>query len=184
MINKNKKIILIILILCLMNGLLFGAGIFDEDEWSGSGGSFTRGYIDPLILDVIYVNLENIRELGIEGSDVVLSIIERRIDRNYVFAYITDNYSLPNIDGEVSNFGNSDFIVAIVNYTNLNDLLYFQVVYGNQYFGIFMAKNSSDFISIGGVNVRLVNYSIFDQRRRALLRDEIKINNMIPLGIN
>jgi hypothetical protein len=161
----KKRTIMMIGILVVLVGLVYGQ------------------YEDGILLNVQEVDLDQMRRLRFEGSESVLLVIEQFTDNAYRYAFISSNYSIDRNMTEYLRLNESKMMIVVAVYPSMNNLLYTQVFYNNRYFFIVIVKQESDFVKMSGIQITRMNYEKRNQNRRNNLKEFLRANNIIPMGI-
>jgi hypothetical protein len=136
-----------------------------------------------VIMNVQEVDVNKMKVAKMTGADAVLMIVEQFVDNQYRFAFVSHNYLVPNEKMKNLNLGKEQFIVTVVGYPSLNNLLYTQVFYDKSFFFVVLAKNENDFIKTNDIQIIRMSYEKGNSIRRNNVCDTIQRNNIIPLGI-
>jgi hypothetical protein len=157
----------------LFTGILFVASFSCYAQWDNG-----------VIVNVQEVEIAKMRAGRMSGAEAVMKIIEQFIDNQYRFAFVSYNYLVPEGQIKYLDLDKRRFIVAVVSYPNLNNLLYTQVYYDRSFFFIILVKSETDLKQSNDIQVIRMNYEKGNLVRRNNVRDTIQRNNIIPLGID
>ena len=151
--------------------------------------SFTAYYVtaqwdDGVLLEVQEVNITKMRAVQMPGAEAIMKIVEQYADRQYRFAFVSNNYLIPTEQKTHLNLGKNRFLIAVAGYPSLNDLLFTQVLFDQSFFFVVLTKNESDMKRQNDIQIIKMNYDKGNSIRRNNVRDTIQRNNIIPLGID
>jgi len=137
-----------------------------------------------VLMDVQEVTVAKMKAGRMIGAEAVMKVIEQYVDGQYRFAFVSNNYLLPAEQRKNFSLGKSRFMVALAGYPAMNNLLYAQVFFDNNFFFVVLAKNESDLKRSSDIQIIKMNYEKGNSTRRNNVRDTIQRNNIIPLGID
>jgi hypothetical protein len=137
-----------------------------------------------IIMNVQEVDIAKMRMVRMSGAEAVLKIIEQFVDGQYRFAFVSYNYIVPEAQRKFLDLGKELFTIAVTGYPNLNNLLYTQVFYDRSFFFVVLVKNEADLKKSNDIQIIKMNYEKGNSVRRNNVRDTIRRNNTIPLGID
>ena len=139
---------------------------------------------DGILMEIQEVNIPIMREGRLTGAEAVMAVLEQFTDRQYRFAFISNNYLLPVQQQKNLNMGRDRFMVAVAEYPSRNNLLFTQVIYNDSFFFIALTKREEDMKRTGDMQIIRMNYEKGNTVRRNNVLDTIRRNNTIPLGID
>ena len=139
---------------------------------------------DGVLIEVQEVNIARMHASQMPGAEAVMKVIEQYTDRQYRFAFVSNNYLIPSEQKKYLDLGRNRFLVAVAGYPSLNDLLFTQVLFDQSFFFVAFAKNEADMKKHNDIQIIKMNYDKGNSVRRNNVRDTIQRNNIIPLGID
>jgi hypothetical protein len=139
---------------------------------------------DGVLINVQEVTIAKMKAARMTGAEAVMKVIEQYTDGRYRFAFVSNNYLIPAEQRRYLDPGKTRFLIALAGYPALNNLLYAQVFYDNNFFFVTLAKNENDMKRNGDIQIIKMNYEKGNAVRRNNVRDTIQRNNVIPLGID
>jgi hypothetical protein len=137
-----------------------------------------------VIMNVQEVDIAEMRAGRMSGAEAVMKIIEQFVDSQYRFAFVSYNYLVPEEQRKRFDIEKKQFIVSVIGYPNMNNLLYTQIFYDQSFFFVVLAKNENDLKRSNDIQVVKMNYEKGNSVRRNNVRDTMQRNNIIPLGID
>ena len=144
---------------------------------------------EAVLLDVVDINIAEMRRQRMSGAEAVLKTMEQFIDFTYRFIYISDNRYQPGNQTDFLKTGKNRMIVGIVGFPGQNHVIMAQVLFDRSYFLLIASKQASD-VPLGGIvpyngtmpMVRM-NYEKYNSMRRNNVKEFIQRNNIEKLGV-
>jgi len=138
---------------------------------------------DAVLLDVVDINIAEMRRQKMSGAEAVLKTMEQFIDFTYRYIYISDNRYQPDKQMEFLKVGTRKMIVGVVGFPEQNHVIMAQVLFDRSYFLVIAAKQAADVPVSGAMPMVRMNYEKYNSMRRGNVRDFIQRNNIVKLGI-
>jgi hypothetical protein len=144
---------------------------------------------EPVLLDVVDINIAEMRRQRMSGAEAVLKTMEQFIDFTYRFIYISDNRYRPDNQANFLKVGKDRMIVGVVGFPGQNRVIMAQVLFDRSYFLVIASKQASDVPFGGGVPYNgtmpmiRMNYEKYNSMRRNSVKEFIQRNNIVKLGI-
>jgi len=138
---------------------------------------------EAVLLDVVDINIAEMRRQKMPGAEAVLKTIEQFIDFTYRFVYISDNrYQPDNLLGFLKT-GKNRMIVGVVGFPGQNHVIMAQVLFDRSYFLVIAAKQASDVPVNNATPMTRMNYEKYNSMRRNNVKEFIQKNNIERLGL-
>ena len=138
---------------------------------------------DAVLLDVVDINIAEMRRQKMSGAEAVLKTMEQFIDFTYKFVYISDNrYQLDN-QMEYLKVGKRRMIVGVVGFPEQNHVIMAQVLFDRSYFLVIVSKQAADVPVSGAMPMVRMNYEKYNSMRRNNVKEFIQRNNIVKLGL-
>ena len=150
---------------------------------------------DAVLLDVVDINIAEMRRQRMAGAEAVLKTMEQFIDYTYRFIYISDNRYQPDKQMNYLKVGKNRMIVGVVGFSGQNRVIMAQVLFDRSYFLIIASKQAADVPvgddapSSGGAPLNgampmiRMNYEKYNSMRRNNVKEFIQRNNIEKLGV-
>jgi hypothetical protein len=150
---------------------------------------------EAVLLDVMDINIAEMRRQRMSGAEAVLRTMEQFIDFTYRFVYISDNRYQPDNQTEFLKVGKNRMIVGVVGFPGQNHVIMAQVLFDRSYFLIIASRQAADVPLSGSVpyngSVPLIgtmpmvrmNYEKYNSMRRNNVKEFIQRNNIEKLGM-
>ena len=138
---------------------------------------------DAVLLDVVDININEMRRQRMPGAEAVLKTMEQFIDFTYRFIYISDNRYSPDKQRDFLKTGKDRMIVGIVGFPEHNHVIMAQVLFDRSYFLLIASKQASDVPVSGTMPMVRMNYEKYNSLRRNNVKEFIQRNNIEKLGI-
>lgn len=139
---------------------------------------------DGVLINVQEVTIDKMKAARMTGAEAVMKVIEQYTNGLYRFAFVSNNYLIPEEQEKYLNLGKDRFLIALAGYPAQNNLLHAQVFFDKSFFFVALARNESDMKRNGDIQIIKMNYEKGNAVRRNNVRDTIQRNNIIPLGID
>jgi len=161
---------------------------------TGHSGHTEYAWEEAVLLDVVDINIAEMRRQRMSGAEAVLKTMEQFIDFTYKFVCISDNRYQPDNFTNFLKAGKNRMIVGVVGFPGQNHVIMAQVLFDRSYFLIIAAKQAAD-VPVGSVpyngnvpyNSTLpmvrMNYEKYNSMRRNNVKEFIQRNNIEKLGI-
>jgi len=178
--SSMKSICVIFLLTCVFLPVSAQAwhAVHTEYDWE-----------EAVLLDVVDINIAEMRRQRMSGAEAVLKTMEQFIDFTYRFIYISDNRYPPDKQMDYLKTGKNRMIVGIVGFPGQNHVIMAQVLFDRSCFLLIVSKLASDVPQNGGAPqngampmVRM-NYEKYNSMRRNNVKEFIQRNNIEKLGI-
>ena len=158
--------------------------------WHGERTGHTEyAWEDAVLLDVVDINIAEMRKQRMSGAEAVLKTIEQFIDFTYRFIFISDNGYPPGNQTDFLKTGKNRMIVGIVGFPGQNHVIMAQVLFERSCFLLIASKQASDVPVSRGVPyngtmpmVRM-NYEKYNRMRRNNVKEFIQRNNIEKMGL-
>jgi hypothetical protein len=155
------------------------------------------GYVweEAVLLDVVDINIAEMRRQRMTGAEAVLKTMEQFIDYTYRFVYISDNRYQPDKQMNFLKVGKNRMIVGVVGFPEQNHVIMAQVLFDRSYFLVIVSKQASDVplggsvpiggsVPLGGTMPMIrMNYEKYNSMRRNNVKEFIQRNNIEKLGV-
>ena len=139
---------------------------------------------EAVLLDVVDINIAEMRRQRMAGAEAVLKTMEQFIDFTYRFIYISDNrYQLDN-QMNFLKVGKNRMIVGVVGFPGQNRVIMAQVLFDRSYFLVIASKQAADVPVYGTMPMVRMNYEKYNSMRRNNVKEFIQRNNIEKLGIS
>jgi len=143
---------------------------------------------DAVLLDVVDININEMRRQRMSGAEAVLKTMEQFIDFTYRFIFISDNRYQPDSQTGSLKTGKNRMIVGIVGFPGQNHVIMAQVLFDRSCFLVIASKQASD-VPVGGIapyngtTMVRMNYEKYNSMRRNNVKEFIQRNNIEKLGL-
>jgi hypothetical protein len=150
---------------------------------SAQAGHAGNAWEEAVLLDVVDINIAEMRRQGMTGAEAVLKTMEQFIDFTYRFIYISDNrYQPDNLTGFLKT-GKNRLIVGVVGFPGQNRVIMAQVLFDRSYFLVIASKQAKD-VPVGeAMPMVRMNYEKYNSMRRNNVKEFIQRNNIARLGV-
>lgn len=149
----------------------------------GSMPVSAQAWEEAVLLDVVDINIAEMRQQRMSGAEAVLKTVEQFIDFTYRFIYISDNrYQLDN-QMNFLKVGKNRMIVGVVGFPGQNRVIMAQVLFDRSYFLVIAAKQASDVPVGDAMPMVRMNYEKHNSMKRNNVKEFIQRNNIVKLGI-
>ena len=138
---------------------------------------------EAVLLDVVDINIAEMRRQRMTGAEAVLKTMEQFIDFTYRFIYISDNRYQPDNQTNFLRVGKDRMIVGIVGFTGQNRVIMAQVLFDRSYFLVIVSKQADDVPLSAAMPMVRMNYEKYNSMRRNNVKEFIQRNNIEKLGI-
>ncbi|MDR2923930.1 MAG: hypothetical protein LBU85_11405 [Treponema sp.] len=143
---------------------------------------FGQVWEEAVLLDVVDIDIVEMRRQRMSGAEAVLKIMEQFIDFTYRFVYISDNRYQPDNLRDFLKVGKNRMIVGVVGFPGQNHVIMAQVLFDRSYFLIIASRQTAD-VPIGGAMPMVrMNYEKHNSMRRNNVKDFIQRNNILKMG--
>ena len=166
-----KFICLIFLLTCVFPAVSAQAG-HTEFAWE-----------EAVLLDVVDINIAEMRRQGMSGAEAVLKTMEQFIDFTYRYIFISDNRYQPDKQTDSLKTGKNRIIVGIVGFPGQNHVIMAQALFDRSCFLLIASKQASDVPHNGTMPMVRMNYEKYNSMRRNNVKEFIQRNNIEKLGI-
>jgi hypothetical protein len=150
---------------------------------SAQAGHTAYALEEAVLLDVVDINIAEMRRQGMTGADAVLKTMEQFIDYTYRFIYISDNRYQPDNQMNFLKVGKDRMIVGVVGFPGQNRVIMAQVLFDRSYFLIIASKQAGDVPLDGAMPMSRMNYEKYNSMRRNNVKEFIQRNNIMKLGM-
>jgi len=144
---------------------------------------------DAVLLDVVDINIAEMRRQRMTGAEAVLKTMEQFIDFTYRFIYISDNRYQPDNQMNFLKVGKNRMVVGVVGFPGQNRVIMAQVLFDRSYFLVIASKQAADVPvgdsapQSGAMPMIRMNYEKYNSMRRNNVREFIQRNNIERLGL-
>jgi hypothetical protein len=150
---------------------------------SGHAGHIEYAWEEAVLLDVVDINIAEMRRQKMSGAEAVLKTMEQFIDFTYRFIYISDNRYQPDNQMNYLKVGKDRMIVGIVGFPGQNHVIMAQALFDRSYFLVIAAKQTADVPLSGAMPMTRMNYEKYNSMRRNNAKEFIQKNNIEKLGV-
>jgi len=181
-----KFICVIFLLICALLPVSAQAWHAEHGE---RAGHTEYAWEDAVLLDVVDINIAEMRKQRMSGAEAVLKTIEQFIDFTYRFIFISDNGYPPGNQTDFLKTGKNRMIVGIVGFPGQNHVIMAQVLFERSCFLLIASKLSSDVpVSSdvpynGTMPMVRMNYEKYNSMRRNNVKEFIQRNNIVKMGV-
>jgi hypothetical protein len=149
----------------------------------GQTGQTGPAWEEAVLLDVVDINIREMRRQNMSGAEAVLKTIEQFIDFTYKFVYISDNrYQPDNLTGFLK-VGKDRMIVGVVGFPGQDHVIMAQVLFDRSYFLVIASKQAAD-VPVGSAMPMIrMNYEKYNSMRRNNVKEFIQRNNIVKMGL-
>jgi len=169
---------MVVKIICVL--FLFGCVLLPV---SAQTGHTAYALDDGVLLDVVDINVTEMRRQKMSGAEAVLKTMEQFIDFSYKFVYISDNRYRPDNQMEYLKVGKKRMIVGVVGFPEQNHVIMAQVLFDRSYFLVIVSKQAADVPVSGAMPMVRMNYEKYNSMRRNNVKEFIQRNNIEKLGV-
>jgi len=149
----------------------------------GSTPVSAQAWEEAVLLDVVDINIAEMRRQRMSGAEAVLKTVEQFIDFTYRFIYISDNrYQLDN-QMNFLKVGKNRMIVGVVGFPGQNRVIMAQVLFDRSYFLVIAAKQAADVPVGDSMPMVRMNYEKYNSMKRNNVKEFIQRNNIVKLGL-
>jgi hypothetical protein len=141
-------------------------------------------YSDGVLINMQEVDIGKMKSAKMLGAEAVLKVIEQYADGRYRYAFVSNNYLVPDDWQKRLSIDKNRFLIAVAGYPAQNNLVFAQIFYDNSFFFVTLVKDERDMRRTGDIQTTRLNYEKGNAVRRNNIRDTIQRNNIIPLGID
>jgi hypothetical protein len=138
---------------------------------------------EAVLLDVVDINITEMRRQRMSGAEAVLKTMEQFIDFTYRFIFISDNRYQPDKQMGSLKTGKDRMIVGIVGFPGQNHVIMAQVLFDRSCFLLIASKQASDVPVSNIMPMVRMNYEKYNSMRRNNVKEFIQRNNIEKLGI-
>jgi hypothetical protein len=156
---------------------------------SAQAGHTEYAWEEAVLLDVVDINIAEMRRQRMTGAEAVLKTMEQFIDYTYRFIYISDNRYRQDNQMNFLKVGKNRMIVGVVGFPGQNHVIMAQVLFDRSYFLVIASKQTAD-VPIGvsvphSVTMPMIrmNYEKYNSMRRNNVKEFIQRNNIVKLGL-
>jgi len=150
---------------------------------TGRAGHEEYAWEEAVLLDVVDINIGEMRRQKMSGADAVLKTMEQFVDFTYRFVYISDNRYQPDSLPDFLKVGKNRMIVGVVGFPGQNGVIMAQILFDRSYFMVIASKRVSDVPVGGAMPVTRMNYEKYGSMRRNNVKEFIQRNNIAKLGL-
>jgi hypothetical protein len=150
---------------------------------AGQAGHTEYAWEEAVLLDVVDINIAEMRQQKMPGAEAVLKAIEQFIDFTYRYIYISDNRYQPDNQTTFLHVGKNRMIVGVVGFPGQNHVIMAQVLFDRSYFLVIASKQASDVPVGDAMPMVRMNYEKYNSMRRNNVKEFIQRNNINKLGI-
>jgi len=138
---------------------------------------------EPVLLDVVDINIAEMRRQRMTGAEAVLKTMEQFIDFTYRFIYVSNNLYQPDKQTNFLNVGKDRMIVGLVGFPSQNRVIMAQVLFDRSYFLVIVSKQAADVPHGSVIPMTRLNYEKYNSMKRGNVKGFIQRNNIEKLGI-
>jgi hypothetical protein len=138
---------------------------------------------DAVLLDVVDINIAEMRRQNMSGAEAVLKTMEQFIDFTYRYIYISDNRYQPDNQTEFLRVGKRRMIVGVVGFPEQNHVIMAQALFDRSYFLVIASKQAADVPVGSAMPMVRMNYEKYNSMRRGNVKEFIQRNNIVKLGL-
>jgi len=142
-----------------------------------------QAWEDGVLLDVVDINIGEMRRQRMSGAEAVLKTMEQFIDFTYRYIYISDNRYQADDLKDFMKVGKNRMIVGVVGFPGQNHVIMAQVMFDRSYFLVIASKQVSDVPVGNAMPMVRMNYEKYNSMRRNNVKEFIQRNNIDKLGI-
>jgi hypothetical protein len=150
---------------------------------AGHTGHTEYAWEDGVLLDVVDINIAQMRKQRMSGAEAVLKTMEQFIDFTYRFVFISDNGYTPDNQMNSIKTEKNRMIVGIVGFPGQNNVIMAQVLFDRSYFLIIVSKQAVDVPVSGAPQMVRMNYEKYNSMRRNNVKEFIQRNNIEKMGV-
>jgi hypothetical protein len=144
---------------------------------AGHTGHTEYAWEEAVLLDVVDINIAEMRRQNMSEAEAVLKTVEQFIDFTYRFIYISDNrYQPDNLKGYLKPVRNR-MTVGVVGFPGQNHVIMAQVLFDRSYFLVIASKQAADVPVSGAMPMVRMNYEKYNSMRRNNVKEFIQRNN-------
>jgi hypothetical protein len=152
-------------------------------------GHIEYAWEEAVLLDVVDINIAEMRRQRMSGAEAVLKTMEQFIDFTYRFIFISDNRYPPDNQTDFLKTGKNRMIVGIAGFPEQNHVIIAQVLFDRSCFLVIASKQVSD-VPVsdivpynGTMQMVRMNYEKYNSMRRNNVKEFIQRNNIEKFGI-
>jgi hypothetical protein len=149
----------------------------------GQAGHAGHAWEEAVLLDVVDINIGEMRRQKIPGAEAVLKTIEQFIDFTYKFVYISDNKYQPDNLMEFLKVGKNRMIVGVIGFPGQDHVIMAQVLFDRSYFLVIASKLTADVPVSGAMPMVRMNYEKYNSMKRNNVKEFIQRNNIVKMGL-
>jgi hypothetical protein len=138
---------------------------------------------DAVLLDVVDINIAEMRRQRMTGAEAVLKTMEQFIDYTYRFVYISDNKYQTDKQMNFLKVGKDRMIVGVVGFPGQNHVIMAQVLFDRSYFLVIASKQAVDVPINNAMPMIRMNYEKYNSMRRNNVKEFIQRNNIARWGL-
>jgi len=158
--------------------------LVSAQAWHAEHAGHTEyAWEDAVLLDVVDINIAEMRRQRMSGAEAVLKTMEQFIDFTYRFIYISDNRYTPDNHTGFLKTGKNRMIAGIVGFPEQNHVIMAQVLFDRSYFLVIASKQASDVPVSGTMPMVRMNYEKYNSMRRNNVKEFIQRNNIVKMGL-
>jgi hypothetical protein len=166
----------------LILAAVMAAGLLPVSAQAGHAGHTEYTWEEAVLLDVVDINITEMRRQRMSGAEAVLKTIEQFIDFTYRFIYISDNRYQPGNQMDFLKTGKNRMIVGIVGFPEQNHVIMAQVLFDRSCFLLIASKQASDVPVSSAMPMVRMNYEKYNSMRRNNVKEFIQRNNIEKWG--
>jgi len=156
---------------------------------AAQGGHTEYAWENAVLLDVVDINIAEMRRQKMPGAEAVLKTMEQFIDFTYRYIYISDNRYQPDNLMNILKVGKNRMVVGVAGFPEQNHVIMAQVLFDRSYFLVIVSKQAAD-VPVGegapqngAMPMARMNYEKYNSMKRNNVKEFIQRNNIVKLGI-
>jgi hypothetical protein len=167
----------------LAAGLGWAAAPVPVSAQAGHAGHTEYAWEEAVLLDVVDINIAEMRRQRMQGAEAVLKTIEQFIDFTYKFVYISDNRYQPDNLTRFLKADKNRIIVGVVGFPGQNHVIMAQVLFDRGFFLVIASKQAADVPVGNAMPMVRMNYEKYNSMRRNNVKEFIQRNNIVKMGL-
>ena len=162
---------------------IFGCVLPPVSAQAWHAGHTEYAWEDAVLLDVVDINIAEMRRQKMTGAEAVLKTMEQFIDYTYRFIYISDNRYQTDKQMNFLKVGKNRMIVGLVGFPGQNYMIMAQVLFDRSYFLVIASKLAADVPLGDTIPMIRMNYEKYNSMRRNNVKEFIQKNNIVKWGL-